>query len=52
MTILEFQQHKRDKKKLIVVTAYDALFTRIVEQAGIHVILVGDSLGVVVQIQQ
>ena len=49
MTILEFQQHKRDKKKLIVVTAYDALFTRIVEQAGIHVILVGDSLGVVVQ---
>lgn len=49
MTIPKFQQHKRDKKKLIVVTAYDALFTRIVEQAGIEVILVGDSLGVVVQ---
>jgi 3-methyl-2-oxobutanoate hydroxymethyltransferase len=49
MTIPEFQQHKRDKKKLIVVTAYDALFTRLVEQAGIEVILVGDSLGVVVQ---
>jgi 3-methyl-2-oxobutanoate hydroxymethyltransferase len=49
MTIPEFQQHKRDKKKLIVVTAYDALFTRIVEQAGISAILVGDSLGVVVQ---
>lgn len=49
MTIPEFQRHKRDKKKLIVVTAYDALFTRIVEQAGIDVILVGDSLGVVVQ---
>jgi len=32
-----------------VVTAYDALFARIVEQAGIRVILVGDSLGVVVQ---
>jgi 3-methyl-2-oxobutanoate hydroxymethyltransferase len=32
-----------------VVTAYDALFTRILEQAGIEVILVGDSLGVVVQ---
>jgi 3-methyl-2-oxobutanoate hydroxymethyltransferase len=31
------------------VTAYDALFTRIVEQAGLEVILVGDSLGVVVQ---
>ncbi len=49
MTIPEFQQHKRDKKKLIVVTAYDALFTRIVEQAGVSAILVGDSLGVVVQ---
>jgi 3-methyl-2-oxobutanoate hydroxymethyltransferase len=49
MTIPDFQRHKRDKKKLIVVTAYDALFTRIVEQAGIEAILVGDSLGVVVQ---
>ena len=49
MTIPEFQQHKRDNKKLIVVTAYDALFARIVEQAGIQAILVGDSLGVVVQ---
>lgn len=49
MTIPEFQQHKREKKKLIVVTAYDALFTRILEQAGISAILVGDSLGVVVQ---
>ncbi len=49
MTIPEFKRHKQDKKKLIVVTAYDALFTRIVEQAGIEAILVGDSLGVVVQ---
>jgi 3-methyl-2-oxobutanoate hydroxymethyltransferase len=49
MTVPEFQQQKHDGKKLIVVTAYDALFTRIVEQAGIEAILVGDSLGVVVQ---
>lgn len=49
MTIPEFQKFKRDNKKLLVVTAYDALFTRIVEQAGIETILVGDSLGVVVQ---
>lgn len=49
MTILEVQQHKKDRKKLVVATAYDALFARIVEQAGIRVILVGDSLGVVVQ---
>ena len=49
MTIPEFQRHKREHKKLILVTAYDALFTRIVEEAGIEAILVGDSLGVVVQ---
>jgi 3-methyl-2-oxobutanoate hydroxymethyltransferase len=49
MTVPEFQRKKQEGKKLIVVTAYDSLFTRIVEQAGIEAILVGDSLGVVVQ---
>jgi 3-methyl-2-oxobutanoate hydroxymethyltransferase len=49
MTIPEFQRYKKQNKKLTVVTAYDALFTRIVEQAGLEVILVGDSLGMVVQ---
>src|SRR5574341_702521 len=49
MTVPEFQQRKREGKKLVLVTAYDALFARIVDEAGIEVILVGDSLGVVVQ---
>ena len=49
MTVPEFLRQKSQGKKLVVVTAYDALFTRIVEQAGIEAILVGDSLGVVVQ---
>jgi 3-methyl-2-oxobutanoate hydroxymethyltransferase len=49
MTVPAFQQYKREGRKLILVTAYDALFTKIVEQAGIEAILVGDSLGVVVQ---
>lgn len=49
MTVPVFQQRKRDRKKIVVVTAYDALFTRIIEEAGIEAILVGDSLGVVVQ---
>ena len=49
MTIPDLQRYKRDKKKLIVVTAYDALFARLLEQAGIELLLVGDSLGVVVQ---
>ena len=49
MTVPDLQQCKRERRKIAVVTAYDALFARIVEQAGINVILVGDSLGVVVQ---
>src|SRR4029078_12332506 len=49
MTIPDLHRCKRDKKKVIVVTAYDALFARLLEQAGIEVLLVGDSLGVVVQ---
>ena len=49
MTVPDLQRYKRERKKVIVVTAYDALFARILEQAGIETILVGDSLGVVVQ---
>ena len=49
MNIPDFQKYKQSGKKLILVTAYDALFTRIVEESGIEAILVGDSLGVVVQ---
>ena len=49
MNVPEFKRRKASGEKLVVVTAYDALFTKIVEQAGIEVILVGDSLGMVVQ---
>lgn len=36
-------------EKFAVLTAYDATFARVVDQAGIDVILVGDSLGNVLQ---
>lgn len=49
MTVPEFRQYKATGKKLAVVTAYDALFAKIVEEAGIDCLLIGDSLGVVVQ---
>ena len=48
-TILDLQKRKRQGRKIAMVTAYDATFAQIVEDAGIDVILVGDSLGVVVQ---
>jgi 3-methyl-2-oxobutanoate hydroxymethyltransferase len=49
MTVPEFKKRKAEGRKIVMVTAYDALFTRIAEEAGLDVLLVGDSLGVVVQ---
>lgn len=49
MKVPDFLRFKREGKKLVVVTAYDALGARMAEQAGIEILLVGDSLGVVVQ---
>ncbi len=40
---------KQEKKKITAMTAYDYPFARLVDQAGMVVILVGDSLGMVVQ---
>ena len=40
---------RKGGEKLVVVTAYDASFARLVEAAGVDAILVGDSLGMVCQ---
>jgi 3-methyl-2-oxobutanoate hydroxymethyltransferase len=40
---------KRRQEKIAVLTCYDASFTRVLESAGVEVLLVGDSLGMVVQ---
>jgi 3-methyl-2-oxobutanoate hydroxymethyltransferase len=39
---------KRDGRRIVVVTAYDVLFARLVDSAGVDMVLVGDSLGNVV----
>ncbi|MFQ5454870.1 MAG: 3-methyl-2-oxobutanoate hydroxymethyltransferase [Nitrospirota bacterium] len=49
MTIHDIQKKKKDGKKITMLTAYDYPFAKIVDEAGIDIILVGDSLGVVVQ---
>ncbi|MFO8071032.1 MAG: 3-methyl-2-oxobutanoate hydroxymethyltransferase [Polyangia bacterium] len=40
---------KRKGRKLVMLTAYDATFARLVDEAGVDMVLVGDSLGMVVQ---
>jgi 3-methyl-2-oxobutanoate hydroxymethyltransferase len=40
---------KRDGERITMVTAYDATFARLFDEAGIDVLLVGDSLGMVIQ---
>lgn len=42
-------QSKKGHSKLAVATAYDATMARLLDEAGIDVIMVGDSLGMVVQ---
>ena len=44
-----FQQQKEKGIPIVMLTAYDATTARIAEQAGVHVLLVGDTLGMVVQ---
>ncbi len=48
-TIDTLQQYKLKGEKFSCIAAYDALFARLINQAGIDVILVGDSLGMVIQ---
>lgn len=49
VTISTLQAHKAAAEKFAVITAYDATFASLIEKAGIDVILVGDSLGNVLQ---
>ena len=48
VTILDLVAAKNDSATLTMTTAYDATMARIVDDAGVDCILVGDSLGMVV----
>lgn len=49
VTIHTLKKLKQIGQKICMVTAYDAAFARIFDEAGADAILVGDSLGMVVQ---
>ena len=49
VTVATLLQKKLNQEKFSVIAAYDAIFARAINQAGIDVILVGDSLGMVLQ---
>ncbi|MBF0154683.1 MAG: 3-methyl-2-oxobutanoate hydroxymethyltransferase [Magnetococcales bacterium] len=49
VTTPDLMQMKRDGRKIVAVTAYDFTFARLLDQAGVDLLLVGDSLGMVVQ---
>lgn len=49
VTIPSLIQQKAVGQKIAVLTAYDASFARVLDEAGVDVILVGDSLGMVMQ---
>jgi len=49
VTIPQLQKMKDRGEKIAVLTAYDCAFARIFDRAGIDILLVGDSLGMVIQ---
>lgn len=49
VTTRSLRQMKASGEKIACLTAYDAAFARVVDRAGIDLILVGDSVGMVVQ---
>jgi 3-methyl-2-oxobutanoate hydroxymethyltransferase len=49
VTLASLRKAKRERRRFAALTAYDASFAALEDAAGVEVILVGDSLGMVVQ---
>src|SRR6187549_1417583 len=48
-TLLQLQRRAREGEKLAMLTCYDASFARVSDEAGVDMLLIGDSLGMVIQ---
>lgn len=49
VTVPQLHRMKRDAQRIVALTAYDAAFAATLDAQGVDVVLVGDSLGMVVQ---
>jgi 3-methyl-2-oxobutanoate hydroxymethyltransferase len=49
VTIHSLRQMKEKGERIAMLTAYDATFARLLDEAGADVLLVGDSMGMVIQ---
>ncbi len=49
VTVPDVLRMKASGERITMVTAYDAAFARLLDQSGVDLLLVGDSLGMVVQ---
>jgi 3-methyl-2-oxobutanoate hydroxymethyltransferase len=49
LTLTDLGMMKKDGRKIACLTAYDAGFSRILDESGVDAILVGDSLGMALQ---
>ncbi len=52
VTTASFQSMKEKSQKISMLTAYDYTMSALLDQAGVDVLLVGDSLGMVIQGQK
>ena len=52
LTIPKIQKMKAAGERIAMVTCYDATFAKLIDQAGVDIVLVGDSLGMVIQGQE
>jgi 3-methyl-2-oxobutanoate hydroxymethyltransferase len=48
ITILDIVRMKAERRRIVMITAYDTLFAKIFDEVGVDILLVGDSLGQVV----
>lgn len=49
VTINTLRECKNNQEKFTALTAYDATFAQVISEAGVEVLLIGDSLGMVLQ---